>query len=138
MLAQLVGAELVDAGLWATMNRFSATLAALLLVGGSAAAAQALNITIDENDESAAHIAPGEVLTLTLTIKHTGLSNPFSLPKVPGLLVTGSGSDPRHGEYTFFVTPAHAGDFTIPAFDIRIDSGQVLHVKALKLHVWAH
>jgi hypothetical protein len=120
------------------MNRFSTTLAALLLVGGSAAAAPSLNIMIDENDESAAHITPGEVLTLTLTIKHTGLSNPFSLPKTPGLPVTGSGSDPRHGEYTFFVTPARAGDFTIPAFDIRTDSGQVLHVNALKLHVWAH
>jgi hypothetical protein len=118
-------------------SRIVATLFALLLVAGHAAAAPSLNLVILENEGSAAHIVVGETLTLTLTIKHAGLTNPFSLPNTSGLAVNGSGSDPHSGQYTFFVTPARPGDFTVPAFDVRTGSGQALHVNALKFHVFA-
>ena len=115
---------------------FVSPLFALLFVAGHAGA-PSLNLAIDGNDGSANHIAVGETLTLMLTIKHAGLTNPFSLPNAPGLTVNGSGSDPYSGKYTFFVTPSRPGDYTIPAFDIHVGSGQALHVNALKFHVFA-
>jgi hypothetical protein len=115
-----------------------AALVALLLVAARAGGTQSLNLAIDEGETGGSDIKPGETLTLGLTIKHTRMSNPFSLPRTPGLVVNGSGSDPHSGNYYFFVTPSRAGDYVIPAFDIHTDSGQVLHVNALRLHVASH
>jgi hypothetical protein len=109
----------------------------LLLSAGHAMAAPPLNLVILQNDGSASHIIVGETLTLTLTIKHAGLTNPFSLPNTPGLVLNGSGSDPHSGEYTFFVTPTRAGDYTIAPFDVHAGAAQTLHVNALKFHVFA-
>jgi hypothetical protein len=114
-----------------------AALIALLLVAGRAGGTSSLNLAIDEGETSASRIKPGETLTLGLTIKHARTNNPFSLPRTPGLVVNGSGSDPHSGHYYFFVTPSRAGDYLIPPFDIRTDTGQVLHVNALRFHVVA-
>ena len=114
----------------------TAALTVLLLAAGPALASS-LNLAIDEGDTSPSDLQVGVPYTFSLTIPHTRLSNPFSLPRTPGLAVTGSGSDPRHSMYTFMVTPSRVGDYTIPAFNIRTDSGQSLHVNALRVHVSA-
>ena len=77
----------------------------------------------------------GQPVTITLN-GPVGKPGEFSLPHVDGLTVNGSGADPntKPPSYNFFVTPAHAGDFTIPAFDIHSDDGRTFHVQALKLH----
>jgi hypothetical protein len=81
----------------------------------------------------------GTPLTLTLTVKNATAGN-IKLPAVDGLVLNGSGNNPNVDDgksvaYTFFLTPTHAGDFTIPAFDFKTDDGQTLHVPATKLHV---
>src|SRR6202030_183421 len=66
-----------------------AALFALLLVAARAGGTQSLNLAIDEGETGGSDIKPGETLTLGLTIKHTRMSNPFSLPRTPGLVVNG-------------------------------------------------
>jgi hypothetical protein len=65
-----------------------------------------------------------------------GKPGEFNLPSVDGLTVNGSGADPNTNppSLTFFVTPGHAGDFTIPAFSIHSDDGKLYHVQAVTLH----
>ena len=55
-----------------------------------------------------------------------------------GLVLSGSGWQPGLSknviEYNFILTPSRTGDFTVPAFDIRTDDGQTLHVGPIKFH----
>jgi hypothetical protein len=78
----------------------------------------------------------GGVVTIIVTVKDANATPPINLPAVDGLTLNGSGTVPgdHQMQYTFFVTPAHAGDFVIPAFDIGTTDGQTLHVSPIKLH----
>ncbi|HEV3272146.1 MAG TPA: hypothetical protein VGZ93_08200 [Candidatus Methylacidiphilales bacterium] len=106
-------------------------LAALTLAG-----CEASGPAVDVVPKIVGGIAVGVPVTVTLS-GPVGNPGDFSLPYVDGLTVTGSGADPntKPPSYNFFVTPAHAGDFTIPAFYIHSKDGQTFHVQALKLHV---
>jgi BatD DUF11 like domain len=77
--------------------------------------------------------------TITLTVKNGKVSQAIQLPLVDGLVLNGSGANPgvHSQDFNFFVTPTQPGDYTIPAFDIRTDDGQTLHVAAIKLHAIA-
>jgi len=120
-------------------SRISAlALSALAVIAPSFAAGTTLNLQMEsDNDEdsppsSTNEIQVGAVETLTLTIRNERISQPIVLPRTQGLNVSGSGYDPHTGDHTFFVTPSHPGNYTIRAFDIRTDSGHVLHVNAFK------
>ena len=106
-------------------------LAALMLVGCTSPGR-----AVDIVPKIVGDVVAGVPVTITLSVPGGKLGE-FKLPHVEGLTVNGSGHDPNTNppSYNFFVTPAHAGDFTIPAFDIRSDDGQTFHVQALKLHV---
>ena len=71
--------------------------------------------------------------TIVLAITGAKVST-VSLPSVSGLTLNGTGNNPARHEYNFFVTPTKPGDVTIPAFDIKTDDGQALHVDAITLH----
>ena len=76
--------------------------------------------------------------TLQLIVQSGKVSRGIALPHVDGLTLSGTGTQPWSGNatsYNFFITPARTGDFTIPAFDIRTDAGETLHVGAIKFHV---
>jgi hypothetical protein len=105
-------------------------LAAMILAGCGASGP-----AVDIDPVIVGDVAAGEPVTITLK-GPVGKPGEFSLPHVHGLTVNGSGADPntKPPSYNFFVTPASAGDFTIPAFDIHSDDGQTFHVQALKLH----
>ena len=105
-------------------------LAALILAGCGASGPVA-----DIVPQIVGDVVAGQPVTITLN-GPVGKPGEFSLPHVDGLTVSGSGADPntKPPSYNFFVTPEHAGDFTIPAFDIHSDDGQTFHVQALKLH----
>jgi uncharacterized protein (DUF58 family) len=77
----------------------------------------------------------GEVLTLTITVKGVNVAN-INLPNVDGLTLNGTGTNPQadHEDFNFFLTPSRAGDFVIPAFDIKTVDGQTLHVNQIKIH----
>jgi hypothetical protein len=81
-------------------------------------------------------VMAGQPVTITLS-GPVGKPDEFHLPGVDGLTVNGTGADPNTSppSYNFFVTPAHAGDYTIPAFYLHSDDGQTYHVEALTLHV---
>ena len=72
--------------------------------------------------------------TVELVVTNAKVSQPISWPKVDGLTLNGSGSDPHRNAFSFFLTPTRAGDFTVPAFDFRTDDGQTLHVGPIKFH----
>jgi hypothetical protein len=105
---------------------------AVLILAGCTAPGRAVDI----DAQIVGDVMAGQ--PVTITIGGPGLkSKGFDLPHVSGLTVNGSGFDPNTNPptYTFFVTPAHAGDITIPAFDIHSDDGETFHVRPLTLHV---
>jgi len=109
-----------------------ATLLAALILVGCGTPGHAVDIV----SQIVGVVVAGQPVTITLS-GPVGKPGEFNLPNVSGLTVNGSGANPYSNppSYNFFVTPAHTGDFTIPAFDIHSDDGQTFHVKALKLHV---
>jgi hypothetical protein len=100
----------------------------LLTLATAARGADAITPQLSSDDGNVV----GQPITLTLTIKSGSVTN-ITLPKVDGLTLNGSGTNPP--DFNFFITPTRAGDFTIPAFDIRTDDGQTIHVNAVKFHV---
>jgi BatD DUF11 like domain len=79
----------------------------------------------------------GQTYTLQLILRNGKVSKAITLPSVDGLTLSGTGTQPwapSSISYNFFITPSRAGDFTIPAFDIRTDAGETLHVDAIKFH----
>jgi hypothetical protein len=87
----------------------------------------------------------GDPVIVTLTIAG-GTIGGIQLPHVAGLEAGGTSfqiksSDNDNGSFTTSVAlnisliPTRPGDFTIPAFDIRTQEGDVLHVKPMKLRV---
>jgi hypothetical protein len=111
----------------------AALLAALILAGCNAGTpANAIDITMHIVGDATA----GTPVDLQLS-GPLGQPGEFVLPSVSGLTVNGTGGDPYSTppSYNFFVTPAHAGDYTIPAFNIRDDKGVTYHVAAFTLHV---
>jgi hypothetical protein len=110
-----------------------AFFAALMLAGCSAGTpANAIDISFD----TVGDVTAGVPVTLEL---HGPVPGPggITLPSVSGLTVNGTGTDPNQSPpvCTFFVTPAHAGDYTIPAFNIQSSDGKVYHVLPFTLHV---
>jgi hypothetical protein len=109
----------------------SALALVLLLMASPAFAAATLK------QEIIGGVGVGSATTIQLTISNGKVSKPVQLPAVDGLTLNGTGTNPQPHSFalTFFVTPAHAGDFTIPAFDIQTDAGETLHVNPIVLHV---
>jgi len=109
----------------------------------------ALDRATENNDNTGLvtqHIIPPDkggdgTFTISIVIKHAGFLD-FQLPVVDGLRVSGTSTSTvvtqQNGSVfmeSFAVTPLHPGDFTIPAFDVHVPNGQVLHVQKMELHV---
>jgi hypothetical protein len=88
----------------------------------------------------------GDPVIVTLTVQNGSL-NQVQLPKVDGLQVTGmkvqlqsmndNGVYSTSEVFNLSIATFRSGDFTIPAFDLRAQSGEMLHVRAMKVHVLA-
>ena len=88
----------------------------------------------------------GDDVQVTFVIQNGSGTN-FNLQPVDGLqngqvstatsFAFQNGSISSSAAKTFHLIPTRAGDFTIPAFDIRLQDGTVLHAQAMKLHVLA-
>jgi hypothetical protein len=86
----------------------------------------------------------GDDVAITFTIQSGSGAN-IHLPAIDGLQSLGTttatnisfnnGAFSSSFSETFHVSPAHAGDFTIPTFDIHLQDGSVLHTQAMKIHV---
>jgi len=87
----------------------------------------------------------GDDVTVTLTVQNGTIAN-VQLPTVDGLEVQGTSSSTNmifaNGTLStsvseiFTLVPSRSGNFIIPAFDIHTQDGTVLHVRAMKLHVY--
>lgn len=85
----------------------------------------------------------GDQINLSFTVQNGSLEN-LALPVVDGLSIMGPSTESNMSiingamstsvTMTFTVTPTHAGNFVIPAFDIP-SGGQVLHTRPMNLHV---
>lgn len=85
----------------------------------------------------------GDQVEITLTLKGGSISD-INLPAVDGLQVVGTrssmsvtfanGALARNLVFNYLLVPSRAGDFTIPAFDIHTDEGDLVHVKAMTFH----
>jgi hypothetical protein len=122
----------------------------LALTTTSCLAAATLSQQIDPPEATV-----GDRVTVTLTVQNGSVkkkdtstifgmlmpSVDITLPPVDGLQAVGSSTQimsingTSNTTATFTLIPTRSGDFTIPAFDIHTQEGDVLHVKAMKLHV---
>ncbi len=120
--------------------RTAVCLAALLaLTTTSCPAAATLTQQIDP-----AEVNVGDPAIVTLTVLGGSIGR-VQLPPVDGLEVGGTSFQIKsivdNGTFSTTVSlnisliPTRPGDFIIPAFDIHTQEGDVLHVKAMKLHV---
>jgi hypothetical protein len=122
--------------------RFPALLSAAALFIFSAIpgfAAPSLNQQIDPPEASV-----GDDVVISYTVQNGSGAN-IHLPPVDGLQSGGVSSATNisfnNGAFSssfteaFHVSPTHAGDFTIPAFDIHLQDGSVLRTQPMKLHV---
>lgn len=117
----------------------NATVAGLAALAASASLAFAAGSVKVALIPAANAAVVGQPTTITVTVAHAQVSAPVALPAVSGLTLNGSGTNPgaNSEDFNFFVTPMRSGDFTIPAFDIRADDGETLHVEAITLHAAA-
>jgi hypothetical protein len=86
----------------------------------------------------------GDAVTITYTVQNGSGVN-IRLPQIDGLQDMGTSSATNisftNGSFSsayseaFRLSPLHPGDFTIPAFDIHLQDGSVLHAREMKLHV---
>ncbi len=89
----------------------------------------------------------GDQVVVTLTVQG-GTVGDVRLPPVDGLQVVGTrsatnitfsnGTLSRSLSLNFALVPSRAGDIVIPAFDVRTQEGELLHVKTMKVHVLAN
>ena len=103
-------------------------------------AAASVTVLVDQNGDEMASNLPVYTMyvdvatTVELVVRGAKVSQPISWPKVNGLPLTGSGYNPHENAFSFFLTPSRVGDFTVPAFVIRADDGEMLHVGPIKFH----
>ena len=112
------------------------------LIAGAAFPALAAATITQQVDPIEANIGDQVVITLTL---QGGTVGNLQLPPVDGLQIVGTqsatnivisnGGLSRNLSMKFAVVPSRVGDIVIPAFDVQTQEGEVLHVKAMKIHV---
>lgn len=122
----------------------------LAFTATSCLAAATLSQQIDPQE-----VSVGDPVTITLTVQGGSIkmkdtdtifgmsisSVDIALPQVDGLqrgqtatqIMSINGVSSTSAIFTLI--PTRAGNFTIPAFDIRTQEGDLLHVKAMQLHV---
>ena len=113
--------------------------AALGCSATSSFAAATLMQQVDPNQ-----VNVGEQVVVTLTVQG-GTVGEVNLPPVDGLKVAGTqsatnitfsnGTFSRSLSLNYSLIPSRVGDLVIPAFDIRTQEGEMLHVKAITIHV---
>jgi hypothetical protein len=90
-------------------------------------------------------VSVGDQVTVTLTVNNG--NGDIDLPRVDGLelqqtyastnITFTNGTLTNSVSQIFTLVPDRPGDFTIPAFDIHVSGGQVLHAHEMKIHVVA-
>ncbi len=93
-------------------------------------------------DPPAIHL--GDTSKVTVTVTDGGWTRLVQLPKVDGLTVIRLGQEEIEGTKEhpivisrFSVVPTSTGDFTIPPFDIKTQTNEILHFQAVTVHVLA-
>ncbi len=86
----------------------------------------------------------GDTAKVSITVADGGWTRLLKLPKVTNLTIIRMGQEEIEGTQEhpivisrFSVLPSQTGDFTIPAFDIKTQTSEILHVQAFTLHVFA-
>jgi len=116
---------------------------AFVLMAAPAFAAASVTVRVDQGGHMKSNLSVYTMWvdvasTIELVVANAKVSQPIAWPKVEGLTLNGTGNDPHTNTFTFFLTPSRVGDFTVPAFDIRTDDGQTLHVGPIKFHAVPH
>lgn len=111
----------------------AALVLALFVVPASAAVSLSIAVNDKPYDATPIVISTEKPSTIAISIGGAVVTGQVFLPSVPGLVQHGaSGTPGKISTYAFFVTPAKAGDITIPAFNIDA-SGQVIHIRPIRL-----
>jgi hypothetical protein len=120
------------------------SLYALALAAGPALAAATLEVQINGLPYTGSPVLPrgatvnvGTPITVGIIIHGGKAADPPWLKHGNDVQMNGAGTNPQPNsdEYTFFVTPLHAGTVTFAALDVRTTSGQTLHMNPITLAV---
>jgi oxygen tolerance protein BatD len=121
--------------------RFLAPALLLALAFGPVRGAASLTQRIEPTD-----VSVGDEVTVTISVLNGGGAD-VQLPRVDGLELQGTstatqitftnGALSSSVSQIFTLMPDRAGDLTIPAFDVHVSGGQVLHAHEMKIHVVA-
>ena len=113
---------------------------AFAFTGTACLAAASVTVKVDQGGNQLASNLPVYVMhvnvptTIELVVTGAKLIQPVPWPNVNGLTLNGSGYDPNQRAYTFFLSPSRPGDFIVPAFNVRADDGETVHVGPIKFH----
>ena len=125
------------------LSRGALLALAVVFLAAPVFAAGSVTVRVDQGDQMKSNLPVYTmwvevVTTVELVVTGAKVSQPISWPKVDGLTLNGTGFNPHTNAFSFFLTPSRVGDFTVPAFDIRADDGQTLHVGPNKFHAVPH
>ena len=119
--------------------RATAALLGVILAATVSGFAATLTVQVEP-----AEVSLGDPVTLSISVEN-GAMGKVDLPAVDGIQVTPQASSTTSafsaGTYTVTITEkyqliaSHAGDFTIPAFDVPLQNGMTLRSNELKFHV---
>jgi hypothetical protein len=78
----------------------------------------------------------GEPCVVAITLSGSRVGQNVKLPKVDNLelITTGMYYDNFNETFKFYLAPKKEGDYTIPAFTLKVQSGETLQVPAIQVH----
>ena len=121
------------------------SIAVVALTGGHAFAAATVMVDINglpytgASNPQGLKLVAGQPFSVDITIKGGKAADPIWLKHGDDIQMNGAGTNPQpdSDQYSFFLTPMHAGAVTLPGMDIPVAGGGVLHVNPIKLVVAA-
>jgi uncharacterized protein (DUF58 family) len=119
------------------LRRFLPRLALIILGFLAATAATRAATTMDvSTSPKDGSVDIGDALTLTIKLTGSRIAGTIRLPNIDGLTYDGSSMsyDNTTETFHFFLTPTRNGDFVVPGFDIKTQSGEKFHVADVKIH----
>ena len=113
----------------------AALFVALATAGTTLASAAPTTVTVVTTPKGA-DVDIGEPCVVAITLSGSRVGQNVKLPKVDNLelITTGMYYDNFNETFKFYLAPRKEGDFTIPAFTLKVQSGETLQVPAIQVH----
>jgi hypothetical protein len=111
------------------------TAALLIVLAATSAGADPTTINVVTTPKGA-DVDIGEPCVVAITLSGSRVGQNVKLPKVDNLelITTGMYYDNFNETFKFYLAPKKEGTYTIPAFTLKVQSGETLQVPAITIH----